>query len=343
MEKRYQVFVSSTYQDLIEERIEVIQALLELDCIPVGMEYFPAADETQWDFIKRLIDESDYYVLIVAGKYGSVDEKGISYTQKEYEYALTKGVPTIAFLHSNSEILMSSKTEKDKKKIARLESFKEIVKKKLCKYWSSPQELGAVVSRSISQAKKNYPRTGWIRADSVSETSEKEVVMLYKKIEQLEKQLSETSALVSTKISNLADDDEIIEVYIDISSGYGSSSKNQRVKLMLTWNIIGYYLLPKLFDSVSEASFKASIPTFLKEMYVMEYPRKQLEIYSKISSPNLYDTIKIQFQLLELIKYYDSEVVKDDKTKNIKMVALTAKGKEKLINLRAVLKSQKEE
>ena len=107
MEKRYQVFVSSTYQDLIEERIEVIQALLELDCIPVGMEYFPAADETQWDFIKRLIDESDYYVLIVAGKYGSVDEKGISYTQKEYEYALTKGVPTIAFLHSNSEILMS--------------------------------------------------------------------------------------------------------------------------------------------------------------------------------------------------------------------------------------------
>ena len=48
MDKRYQVFVSSTYMDLREERQEVIQALLELDCIPSGMELFPASDETQW-------------------------------------------------------------------------------------------------------------------------------------------------------------------------------------------------------------------------------------------------------------------------------------------------------
>ena len=187
MEKRYQVFVSSTYEDLIEERNEVIQALLELDCIPTGMEYFPAADETQWDFIKRLIEESDYYIVIIAGKYGSVDEKGISYTQKEYEYAIKCGIPTIAFLHSDIEDLKSSKTEKDNDKIEKLEKFKSSVKKKLCKFWQSPQELGAVVSRSISQAKKNYPRTGWVRADSVSESSEKEIAQLYRQITSLEK------------------------------------------------------------------------------------------------------------------------------------------------------------
>jgi hypothetical protein len=50
--KRYQVFVSSTYEDLKEERNEVLQALLELDCIPCGMEYFPATDDTQWNYIK---------------------------------------------------------------------------------------------------------------------------------------------------------------------------------------------------------------------------------------------------------------------------------------------------
>ena len=48
MEKRYQVFVSSTYADLQEERKTVMQALLELDCIPAGMELFPAANEDQW-------------------------------------------------------------------------------------------------------------------------------------------------------------------------------------------------------------------------------------------------------------------------------------------------------
>jgi hypothetical protein len=47
MDKRYQVFVSSTYADLQHERQRVIQALMEMDCIPSGMELFPAADEEQ--------------------------------------------------------------------------------------------------------------------------------------------------------------------------------------------------------------------------------------------------------------------------------------------------------
>jgi hypothetical protein len=76
MDKRYQVFVSSTYEDLIEERLEVMKALLELDCIPCGMEYFPAANEDAWTFIKKLIDVCDYYVVIVGGKYGSKEFGG---------------------------------------------------------------------------------------------------------------------------------------------------------------------------------------------------------------------------------------------------------------------------
>jgi hypothetical protein len=60
--------------DLLEERKEVIQALLELDCIPVGMELFPASDDDQWSFIKSVIDDCDYYVLILAGRYGSCSE-----------------------------------------------------------------------------------------------------------------------------------------------------------------------------------------------------------------------------------------------------------------------------
>lgn len=97
MEKRYQVFVSSTYEDLQEERREVMQALLELDCIPAGMELFPASSEDQWSLIKRVIDDCDYYLLIIAGRYGSTNDKGISYTQMEFEYALSTGKPIIAF------------------------------------------------------------------------------------------------------------------------------------------------------------------------------------------------------------------------------------------------------
>ncbi len=91
-EKRYQVFVSSTYEDLQEERQEIMQALLELDCIPSGMELFPAADEDQWTLIKRVIDDCDYFIVVVGGRYGTVSPTtSMSYTQMEYEYALKKG------------------------------------------------------------------------------------------------------------------------------------------------------------------------------------------------------------------------------------------------------------
>ena len=50
-DRKFQVFVSSTYEDLQQERQEIMHALLELDCIPSGMELFPAANEDQWSLI----------------------------------------------------------------------------------------------------------------------------------------------------------------------------------------------------------------------------------------------------------------------------------------------------
>ena len=102
MDKRYQVFVSSTYKDLIDERRAVINEIMSLDCIPSGMELFPATDEEQFEFIKRIIDDCDYYVLILGGRYGSLAKDGISYTEKEYLYALSKGIHVLAFVQEES-------------------------------------------------------------------------------------------------------------------------------------------------------------------------------------------------------------------------------------------------
>ena len=74
MKKKYQVFVSSTYLDLKEERMMITQALLESDCIPAGMELFSVSGKRTWDVIKNVIDDSDYYLLVLAGKYGSLGQ-----------------------------------------------------------------------------------------------------------------------------------------------------------------------------------------------------------------------------------------------------------------------------
>ena len=154
MDKRYQVFISSTYEDLKEERLEVIQALLELNCIPAGMELFPAADDDQWTLIKQVIDDCDYYIVIIGGRYGSISNTGISYTQMEYEYAIETGKPVISFTHKNPSGISAAKTERTDDGKEKLEEFRNLVRQKMCKNWETPAELGSVVSRSLIQLVK---------------------------------------------------------------------------------------------------------------------------------------------------------------------------------------------
>ena len=134
MENRYQVFVSSTYQDLQEERQEVMQALLELECIPAGMELFPAANQDQWTLIKKVIDDCDYYILISAGRYGSIGPDGVGYTEMEYRYALEKGKPIMAFLHKNPEQISAKNSEANDEGKAKLAAFRQFVKAKMVRF-----------------------------------------------------------------------------------------------------------------------------------------------------------------------------------------------------------------
>lgn len=204
MNKKYTVFVSSTYEDLKEERQEVMQALLEMDCIPCGMELFPASDEEQFEFIKSVIDDCDYYVLILAGKYGSTNASGISYTELEFQYALDKNIPIISFIHSDIESLPHSKYEHDVKKLRKLNLFKTAAKKKLCKFWANKEQLAGLVSRSMIQLIKSHPTVGWVRANQVSnEETLTKMAQLYEENRELkaynEQNLSTNKILLEKK------------------------------------------------------------------------------------------------------------------------------------------------
>ena len=113
MDKKYQVFISSTYTDLIEERKKVQEILLMADCIPAGMEAFVAANDEQFEVIKKVIDLCDYYVLIIGGRYGSINKTtGLSYTEMEYDYAVSQGIPVLVFAIDESIKLSEKKKTK---------------------------------------------------------------------------------------------------------------------------------------------------------------------------------------------------------------------------------------
>lgn len=162
--KRYQVFISSTFTDLKDARERVFKTLLCIDCMPSGMEFFPASDDEQFDFIKRIIDDCDYYLLIVSGRYGSVASDGISYTQKEYEYAISKGIPVIVFLRNNIDKLPVCDTDSNDEDRAKLKKFREQVSRgRMVRFWDTEDELATQVAVSLQQAFKLHPASGWVR------------------------------------------------------------------------------------------------------------------------------------------------------------------------------------
>ena len=165
-ERREQVFVSSTYTDLKEERQEVIQTLLEASCFPAGMELFPASDLDRWTLIQREIDDSDYYIVIVGGRYGSLDEdRGLSYTEMEFDYAVEQGKPIMGFVHGDPDSIVKEKLDLDEDARNNLDRFIEKVSERIVRYWTSPKDLGGQVAKSLIKIRRSHPAEGWVRAE----------------------------------------------------------------------------------------------------------------------------------------------------------------------------------
>jgi hypothetical protein len=143
------------------------------------MELFPASTLKQWEMIKKLIDTSDYYILIIGLRYGTISpnyedevKKDISYTQKEYEYAFSKGIPIYTFFRDENEPVTDDKKENTSKKRKKLESFKKAIKSNgyYYEYWQNPFDLSQKILNALNIGFIDCPRLGWIR--SRSETSE---------------------------------------------------------------------------------------------------------------------------------------------------------------------------
>lgn len=198
--KRLQVFVSSTFTDLIEERQAAVEAILTAGHFPAGMELFTAGDESQMDAIKQWIDESDIYLLVLGGRYGSIDLKsGRSYTHLEYEYALQQGKPLFACVLTEQAI--DKKVEKSGKSVlemnenGKFKEFRELVLSKLVKMCDDKKDIKIAVGETLANLARSDKLVGWVRADNHVDMSAlaDEIARLSKENAFLRSQASSTS------------------------------------------------------------------------------------------------------------------------------------------------------
>jgi hypothetical protein len=291
MEKRYQVFVSSIFTDLTDERRAVMQALLELNCIPAGMELFPASTDDQWTLIQRVIDDCDYYLVIIGGRYGSMDAQGISYTEKEYDYAVQQGKPVMGFLHRQPGDIPARNTERDLAIAAKLDAFRSKVQQRMCKHWSNADELGGVVSRSYVQLLKTHPAEGWVKYRHAKTTEDLEKInQMHQQIRILEQEIARLRETGDRVPDNLARGADVVRIEYFV---LGEEDRPRDTGAAdVTWNSIFLVVGQKCMDLPPEWQVQGSIDQWLSELA----PGKVA-----MTGPS-FQKVKIQFYSLGLIR-----------------------------------------
>jgi hypothetical protein len=256
------------------------------------MELFPAADEEQFAFIKRVIDDCDYYLLIIGGRYGSVDAAGVSYTEKEFDYAVSRGLKVVALIHENPGKIALDKSEKEPAQREKLEKFRTKVRDgRLVKGWNNASELPGLVAVSLQNTIKAYPAVGWIRASkAASEDLLNEINELRKQNARMQKALLELKP--PPPIAGLAGLDEEITLRGNLNDG---RIVHGGYEVKTAWRQIFRHISPYLEKYPNEYDVKHT----LERAYIPGYADNNSSYHL---DDQIFQTVGVQLKALGLVK-----------------------------------------
>lgn len=357
-EKRYQVFMSSTYLDLKAARAAVVSALLNLGAIPAGMELFPAADDDAWTLIEDVIADSDYYLLIIGGKYGSVDpELEIGFTEREYDTAIRLKKPVMAFLHGEPGKLLAEQTENSDTRRAKLAEFRTKVERaKHIKYWMTPEDLAGKVALSWGPFLRRYPATGWVKADQLSNSeSLTALAKAQSEIETLKSDLDRARTEAPPGTERLAQGDSKLSIPVHVSGEWWPAGSYVReagawTTVEMTWDRVFGYLGLRMMQEADEPTLQQDLGDVARDDHY-EHVREVIETHAATlansdeclewgssvdrvtTTDEDFQTVLLQFDALGLVQH-------SKRNRSVKDTAnywtLTPYGHTRLVQLRAL-------
>lgn len=346
--ERHQVFISSTFTDLVQERREVIEALLEMDAFPAGMELFTAGNTDQWTLIQQVIDQSDYYIVIVGGRYGSTTAEGISYTEKEYDYAIDQSIPVMGFVHANPNAISAGDTEFDPAARKKLDAFRAKVKQKMVREYSTSAELGGAVSRGLHKLQRDFPRPGWVRGDlAMTPDTETKIAEMRAELAELRQAAAERHIVSDAlpKIEGLASGDDVFDLTLKIDgTSKKDKDKNQysrpsyiwTLHFETTWNEIIQRVGPSLMDEASEREISNSLEGLATSL-VRTQPERWANDIDQIAKRSVanssVDDVLVQLFALGLIARGMKKRTMSDRNR---YWMLTPAGQDQVMRLRAI-------
>jgi hypothetical protein len=150
-----------------------MEAILASGHIPAAMEQFSPGYETAWEKIRRWIDESDAFIRILGGRYGSIEpESSKSYVQLEYEYAQQQQKPYFALVvsdkHHDERVRMYGLEVDERTHQDRHKEFRALVEAKHCRLWSDKKDIQAAIFQKLPEWAQREDLYGWIRGEEAS-------------------------------------------------------------------------------------------------------------------------------------------------------------------------------
>src|SRR5262249_7920159 len=165
------------------------------------MELFTAGDESQMNVIKRWIDESDVYLLILGGRYGSIEPVSQkSYIHLEYDYAIVQQKPLFAVViderHLEQKVKEYGLEVIVREKQQQLKEFRNCVLTRMVRFWSDPRDIKLAILETMSEFERRAELVGWISGNEAVDSSAvvNEIARLTKENSELRAQLSQISA-----------------------------------------------------------------------------------------------------------------------------------------------------
>lgn len=306
-ERKYQVFVSSTFNDLQEARQELMLALLSMGLIPTGMELYPTESNGQWPVIQKVINECDYYVIVLGGRYGTLSPIGLSYTHREFVYAMTKKKPVIAFLHDNPEMLPADFREAGQEGNVRFRDFRKLLQDKcMFRFWNKPKDLGDAARKALPRFIRENPSPGWVRASQVTDlASARELQELKKRIEELEQEKEELAAGLRPSPDSIARGSDPVTLSYNCNAYIKGDCKAITADTTRTWDQIFACIAPHMLSEVPEPVMRQALEEAIAQNALQDVQRqlpKAHAVRSIVISTASFNQIKIQLRTLGLIR-----------------------------------------
>jgi Domain of unknown function (DUF4062) len=305
-----------------------MRTILDLGHIPAGMELFPAADTQQLQYIKKIIDECDYYLLIMGGRYGSIDSSGVSYTEREYDYAVETGKTILAFPHADLPSIPVKKSDISPERQERLSAFRQkVMNGRLVRQWNSRQELDGLVTKSLARAVADYPAVGWIRGNAAAN---EDVLQQLNNLRIENERITNENAMfresIGPDITGFANGSELYGMRFTESYRFNSTSRKREVLISASWD--------EIFRAVAQ-NLDLARPSNLIGSYITSYLR---EDKCESRSLSLYESdrsvVKNQLVSLGLIL---TRVSQSTDGKYYEWMSLTSFGQRKLASMLAVM------